>query len=415
MAMSSVRTLCASIALGVLWTYHASAKLPEHPQLATLGPIAADFPDEGPADIRFGRAVAARNGVAFIGIPGAPDSGHVAVLNQTASGGWVRVATLKLPNPLFDFQFGRVIAFRDGLAVIGGATAVWVYKQSNGVWGLWQRIIGPQGVLVNFPIDVQYEAGTLLVSGYGSGSPSLVFIYELSSNQGFVLRATVKPSDSVNDDSFGASLSMTAQEFVVGSPGGLDGRVERFGVPQFNQPGAAYRFRRNSSGAWVQVQKLLPAVPAEGFGTSVAIDRGMILVGAPKVDMAGDEQATGGAVYGFLPGTGRYVESFKLQPRADEHGSYLDFGYRISMFGERIAVAAVEPYGPESIFPRGFVYTYTRDGSSLLPRGVVDSHFVASSIRVVNSVLFVGSPVEATCPFGCVGAAHVYNLSRFTQ
>jgi hypothetical protein len=412
--MSTVRTLCASIALAVLWTYQAAAELPEHVQLATFGPIAADFHDEGPADLRFGRAVAVRNGVAFIGIPGAPDSGHVAVLNQTASGAWVRVATLKLPNPLFDFQFGRVIAFRDGLAVVGGATAVWVYKQSNGIWGLWQRIIPPQGVLVHYPIDLQHEAGTLVVTGHGSGSPSLVFIYELNSNQQFELRATLKPSDSVNDDSFGASLSMTAKEFVVGSPGGLDGRVERFGVPQFNQPGAAYIFRRNSSGKWVQAQKLQPAVPAEGFGTSVAIDRGMILVGAPKVDMGGNEQ-TGGAVYGFLPGTGRYVESFKLQPRADDHGSYLDFGYRISMFGERIAVAAVEPYGPESTFPRGFVYTYTRDGSSLLPRGVVDSHFVASSIRIANNLLLVGSPVEATCSFGCVGAAHLYNLNRFTQ
>ena len=414
MPTSTVRTVCASIALGVLWTHQAAAELPEHVQLATFGPIAADFPDEGPADLRFGRAVAVRNGVAFIGIPGAPDNGLVAVLNQTASGGWVRVATLKLFNRFFDSHFGRVIAYRDGFAVIGGDSAVWVYKQTNGIWGLWQRIIPPQGTLVNFPIDLQYEAGTLLVSGYGSGSPSLVFIYELTSNQQFVLRAIVKPSDSVHNDNFGTSLSMTAREFVVGSPGGLDGRVERFGVPQFNQPGAAYRFRRNSSGKWVQVQRLQPAVPAEGFGTSVAIDRGMILVGAPKVDMAGDEQ-TGGAVYGFLPGTGRYVESFKLQPRADDHGFYLDFGYRISMFGERIAVAAVEPYGPENTFPRGFVYTYTRDGSSLLPRGVVDSHFVASSIRIANNVLLVGSPVEATCSFGCVGAAHLYNLNRFTQ
>lgn len=32
------------------------------------------------ADIRFGRGVAIRDGVAFIGIPGAPDSGHVALL-----------------------------------------------------------------------------------------------------------------------------------------------------------------------------------------------------------------------------------------------------------------------------------------------------------------------------------------------
>jgi hypothetical protein len=414
MTTSTVRTLCTSIALLVLSTHQAAAELPEHVQLATFGPIAADFPDEGPADLRFGRAVAARNGVAFIGIPGAPPNGHVAVLNQTASGGWVRVATLKLFNRFIDSHFGRVIAYRDGFAIIGGDSAVWVYKQTNGAWGLWQRIIPPQGTLVIWPIDLQYEGGTLVVSGYGSGTPSLVFIYELNSSQQFELRQIVKPSDSALDDNFGTSLSMTAAQIVVGSPGGLGGRVERFGVPQFDEPGAAYRFMRNSSGKWVQVQKLQPAVPAEGFGTSVAVDRGMILVGAPKVDRDGGEQ-TGGTVYGFLPGVGRYVESFKVQPRADEHGPYLHFGYRISMFGERIAVAAVEPYGPEGIFPRGFVYTYTRDGSSLLPRGVVDSHFVASSIRVVNNLLLVGSPVEATCSSDCIGAAHLYHLNLFTQ
>ena len=141
----------------------------------------------------------------------------------------------------------------------------------------------------------------------------------------------MKASDGTAGDSFGASISMTSRLFVVGSPGG-----------------AAYTFRRNSSGNWVQAQKLVPAVPADGFGTAVAIDRDMILVGAPSVDLEGgdrgspipDDHVAGGAVFGFLPGVSGYIESFKLRPRPDERFEYEQFGSAIAMSGTRIAVTA---------------------------------------------------------------------------
>jgi hypothetical protein len=168
---------------------------------------------------------------------------------------------------------------------------------------------------------LRYEGGTLLASGSRRTAPSVVYIFERDSTTGaLVRRARVKASDGTAGDSFGASISMTSRLFVVGSPGD-----------------AAYTFRRNSSGNWVQAQKLVPALPADGFGTAVAIDRDMILVGAPFVDQEGGDHGgdhiAGGAVFGFLPGVSGYIESFKLRPRPDERSEYEQFGSSVAMSG----------------------------------------------------------------------------------
>src|SRR6185503_10061959 len=111
--------------------------------------------------------------------------------------------------------------------------------------------------------------------------------------------------------------------------------------PAYDQSGSVYRFGRDRTGHWVQFQKLVPSEPAPGFGTSVAFDRDMIIIGAPKVDIEGlpagpatpDGHNAGGAAYVFLPSAIGYVESFKLRPRPDELFKYQDFGYRVAMMG----------------------------------------------------------------------------------
>jgi FG-GAP repeat len=408
-----LRTIaCALFTLAAFAGHRAAAELPEHVSVAGFGPEGQDYSDEEFPEVEFAYAVAMRNGIAFLGIPSAPDNGHVAVLNQTASG-WRRVATLKMPNPAIDTRFGRSITFRDGVVVVGSESAAYVFKRNNGLWKFAQKLTPPAADgQVDFPIALRYEAGTLLASAYRNVAPSVVHVYELDAIGRFVRRATVKASDGTPGDNFGADISMTATTFVVGAPRG--GRDRIITLPQFGGPGAAYVFRHNSSGNWVQTQKLQPAVPAQGFGTSVAIDRGMIIVGAPKVDELFYE--TGGAAYVFLPSSGRYLETLKLQPRFDEHGAYADFGYRIAMFGERIAIAAVEPYGLESFYPFGFVYTYTRDGSSVVPRGVAAGNAVGSSIALANKWLLFGTTVEpSSCTFGCIGSATLYDVNRFRQ
>ena len=372
-------------------------------------PSPGEFLDTG-----LGEAVAIRDDVAFIGSPDR-GNGEVAVLNLTATG-WKFVQTLTAPNSSADSDFGRALTFRDGLLVVNGANSAHVFKRGNRLFRFMQTLTPPAADGVSrFPIALRYEAGTLLASASRSGAPSVVYVFERDSTGTFVRRATVKASDGTANDSFGASLSMTRRLFVVGSPG----------LFVADAPGnAAYTFRRNSSGNWVQAQKLVPAVFAPGFGTSVAIDRDMILVGAPFAEAEGgdvgsptpDGHIAGGAVFGFLPGVSGYIESFKLRPRPDERFEYEGFGSEIAMSGARIAVKATGFRPPVRILPEGLVFTYVRNGSSVLAHGITSRQAEITAMGLSNNALLIGAYLDQeSCRFVCVRTARIYDNNLFEQ
>ena len=58
------------------------------------------------------------------------DNGQVDVLNLTATG-WKGVQALIAPNPSAQSDFGRVLTFRDGVLVVGGGNAAYVFKRGN--------------------------------------------------------------------------------------------------------------------------------------------------------------------------------------------------------------------------------------------------------------------------------------------
>jgi hypothetical protein len=414
-AVSRARSACRSIAFVMTLATMANAPtalgdLPEHKLVAEFsdGDVDALPPGEF-ADFGFGEAVAIRDDVAFIGVPRARDDGHVIVLNLTATG-WKEVQRLTAPNPSAQTDFGRVLTFRDGVLVVGGGNSAYIFKRGTRLFRYTQTLTPPAADGVGgFPVALRYEGGRLLASGSRRTAPSVVYIFERDSATGaLVRRAKVKASDGTAGDSFGASISMTSSLFVVGSPGA----------------GAAYTFRRNSSGNWVQAQKLLPAVPAGGFGAAVAIDRDMILVGAPDVDLEGgdrgvptsDGHIAGGAVFGFLPGVSGYIESFKLRPRPDERSEYEQFGSAIAMSGARIAVMATGFQAPVRITPAGLVFTYTRNGSSVLARGIASRQAEISAIGLSNNALLFGAIIEETvCRFICIREAFIYDDNLFEQ
>lgn len=89
------------------------------------------------------------------------------------------------------------------------------------------------------------------------------------------------------------------------------------------------------------------------------------------------------------------------------------------MFGRYIAISAVGRPTFASIASEGIVFTYTRDGSTVLARGIASSHFQSAtdniSMALANNWLMVGHLGDQRCPFGCPGAAAVYDVNRFRQ
>jgi hypothetical protein len=411
-------------------------ELRRHHKVVTLRPLPSEHGvDEAgfPTFSGFGTAVAIRNGTAFVGIPQAVGGSRVAVYSQTASGtGWVRTATLTVPDaPLFgENGFGRTIVFRDGLAVIASHTFLHVFRRINGVWTDVQKLAPPNGGpgAVWAISAMRFENGILLVGSNSHLHESVVYLYELAANRKLVQRATLRAPDS-SVGGFGSDVAVAGNVAVVGARG------------------AAYLFRRRSDGAWVRIQKLVGAdsSPVGSFGGAVAIDRDMIIVGAPdhecvdNEEVRGDFCATagggpfgpagaGGAVYGFVPVAGQYVQAFKLRPQADEHANYFAFGRRIAMMGNHIVIDAAEQSRPADsqtdvgARPDGLTFTYRRDGSTVTTRarGVTSGYVASDSIGLANNWLLVGTPRDRhdRCQselLSCFGEASIFDLNRFER
>jgi len=433
-ALVRAALMCASIALAALSSVPANADLPRHHKVVTLHPLSTEHgyftEDDVPLFPRFsgfGAAVAIRNGTAFVGIPrGDPDS-RVAVYDLTASG-WLRTATLKVPDALVDGRngFGRRIVFRDNLAVIASYTFLHVFKRVNGVWTDIQKLAPPQGGPgAFFEIGaMRFENGILLV---GVNFPEdIVHLYELASSGQLVQRATLRPSES--NSVFGMDVAVAGNLAVIGAGG------------------AAFLFRRRSDGTWVQTQMLIGAdtSPVHSFGGAVAIDRGLIIVGAPDHDclesegsgggfcpsspgpQGPDGTGSGGAAYGFTSVAGQYVQVFKLRPRADEHANYFSFGRRIAMMGNYIVIDAAEQVaGGDGIFepggvPNGLSFTYRRDGSTVTALGLTSGYVASDSMGLANNWLLVGSSRDhqhgcLSVKEFCLGEGNLFDLNRFER
>lgn len=389
---------CASIAALTLLAPTASADLPIHPRLQTLGPTAADADPDSADDTRFGTAVLIRDELAFIGLPDRFPGGRVGVYAASPTA-LVRTATLGPSPSETSGEFGRTLAYRDGILVVGARQAAYVFQRSNGVWAQRQKLTPPAADAVFVFADaLHYENGTLAIGAQRNDLPGAVYIYERDATGKFIARGKLLSPDSSVFDGFGASISMGGQAMVIGAPG--------------NE--AAYIFRRNSAGVWRHNQKLVPSDQPSlhtGFGAAVAIDRQMIIVGAPFA--GGDLGSPPGAAYVFTPGGGIYVETLKLDPGPDlfREGHVL-FGRQIAMFDQRVVIGAQSFEGAGPLV--GFVgFSFTRSGSSVLPRGVMRGDaFESTALSIANQRVLVGIPCTTEAAF-CGGRAILYNLNVF--
>jgi len=387
----------------------AQADLPEHPAIAGFSPAQAEiFPIDGepPVGLTFGAAVAIRNGKAFIGMTHFDPTGGVAVFVQSTDGGWERTQRL-VPSDPTPTQFGRALAFRDGVLIVRSNAGAYIFRRLDGLWREAQKLPLPSDLgESDSQHPLKYEAGVLAI---GSRTPELhgmVQLYKVNVDTGkFMPLQRLTAADGKQLDGFGSSLGVTRSAIVVGAAD------------------AAYVFRRNADGRWVQRQKLLPAQGAGGFGYAVAIDNDMILVGAPFTDGEGgnfgetpDGHAAQGAVYGFVPVNGHYVETFKLRPRPDELFQYERFGHDLAMFGGHIAVATSAPAEFRPV--QAYAVTYARTGTVVLPEGIAANFQHAPlALAIANNLLLVGSRTVRCDPFGdpCIGQALLYDLNRHVQ
>jgi len=199
---------------------------------------------------------------------------------------------------------------------------------------------------------------------------------------------------STMDDMFGTAVAIEDDLVAIGAPGKMQSR------------GAVFLFRRVGTGWWNYEATItaFDAQPGWLFGTSIEIENGHIVVGAPMNGFA-----TGaGAVYLFSENTGQWMLDHKLTHSDGAEGDR--FGASLQKLAGRIAVGApgrdsgaVTNSGAAVVYEESagiWLETAVKTPSNPQPFGLY-----GSSIALNQDHLLVGAPGEDVD----AGAAYIYD------
>jgi len=198
-------------------------------------------------------------------------------------------------------------------------------------------------------------------------------------------------TDGMAEDSFSTAVALSGDVVVIGARG-----VDDDGATS----GAAYMFRYDQNASqWVEEAKLTAPDAAAGdvFGSGVAVDGDVVVLGAPGDDDNGTDSGSA-YVYRYNDGTGQWEQEAKLlafDGQADQ-----EFGRSAVVRGNLIIIGAPSPSAGIG-GPGGAGYVFRFNGSTWAQDGKIqslpvnpDSGF-GTSMAISGDVVIVGAPGDA--------------------
>ena len=318
--------------------------------------VAKLTPSDGAGGDYFGYSVAISGDVVIVGAlygdGNVKDSGAAYVFKQTDTGDWQQVAKLIAPDGGQYNYFGNAVAIDGNTAIVGAKSSdrakgsAWIFQEIGGNWEMIAKLMASDGANNdNFGQSVAIDSDTVIIGaylddtdkGYDSGS---TYIFRKVGGI-WEQKAKLTASDGAASDFFGWSVAINGDRAVVGARGDDDNG---------SNSGSAYIFRE-VGGIWEQKAKLTASdgADSDSFGYSVAIDGGVLIVGAQNNSEGKDLWK--GSTYIFQ-GTsfGNWQEAAKLT--ASDGVAYGYFGQSLAIEGGRILVGAS---GDAYIFSGGVV------------------------------------------------------------
>ena len=345
---------------------------------------------DGAAYDRFGLSIAIDNGVVAVGAHWHEDNGiqsGSAYLFNAATG--AQIAELLPSDAASDDRFGVSIAVDNGVVVVGArldddngtdSGSAYLFNASTGAQ--LAKLLPTDGVAGdNFGFSIAIDNGVVAVGADSVGSYSgSACLFNASTRQQF---AKLRPSDLHASSFFGGSIAIDNGVVAVGARGDreLDGNH-----PYVPGSGAAYLF---NAATGTQIAKLLPSDGTMGdqFGFSIAIGNGIVAIGAPQDDDAGSGS---GAAYLFNASTGTQIA--KLLPSDGASGN--NFGDSIAIDNGVVAVGAF--YDDDNGFDSGSAYLFNAATGTqiakLLASDAVYLELLGRSVAIDNGVVAVGAP-----------------------
>ena len=299
-------------------------------------------------EAEYGHAIAASESIAAVGVPLATGGGAVSVLSRS-NDSWEQSTVLlsSWPASADDDAFGEAVAVRsDGLIAVG-----------------------VPGATVN-----------------GEVAAGIVELFEFVDGD-WQPTATLTGSEPAENDRFGASLTFVQDRLVVGIP---------FDDTSGPDAGAIEVFKEDRTQGWTSVQTVVPEGPeAFGyFGRRVASDGDRVVVGAPRLDVAGQDA---GAAFVLRMIAGILFEEAVILP--PNPSAYNDFGDAVAIQGDRVAIGA--PADPRAGVYVGAVRLYEIDGSEaspvlcMVPDGSGYA-FMGTAVGMVGPWLLGGAPLASS-------------------
>ena len=208
--------------------------------------------------------------------------------------------------------------------------AAFIYEWDGSAWIQTASLMPSAGVVGNtFGADVSLHKDLAVVSALHQDPGGAAYVFEwdgLTWNE----IATLTPSDGETPDDFGVSVAIQGDRALIGAENNKVNGV-------FIQ-GAAYMFERDGD-TWSETAKLTAKSGAEEdyFGTSVAMDGDLVVIGNRRSDEIGITDAGSAVVFEF-DGT-EWVEYTSLH----ENYSNMDnqFGRGVAISGNQVLVGAV--------------------------------------------------------------------------
>jgi len=288
------------------------------------------LPGDGELFGLFGHSIAIDNGMVAVGARRERSQSGSAYLFDAVTGAQL-FKLLPSDGEANDF-FGSSIATDKGVVAVG-ATGDGDNGANSGSAYLFDATTGAQ-LFKLLPSDgagseffgqsIAIDYGVVAVGAYfdEDNGPDSGSAYLFDAATGVQLFKLL-PSDGATNDWFGSSIAIGNGMLAVGAPGDDDNGA---------QSGSVYLF--DATGA--QLAKLWPSDAAAGdrFGSSIAIDNGMVAVGANK-DF--DNGTNPGSVYLFDAITGAQLA--QLLPNDGAVGDL--FGGSIAIHNDVVAVGAM--------------------------------------------------------------------------
>jgi len=373
--------------------------------------------DDAESEDLFGKTIAIDSGIIAVGSEEDDDNGSRSgsvYLYDASSGEFLRKL---LPEDGRSFAFfGTSVDIHNGVVAVGargdlangpGSGAAYIFDASTGVQ--IAKLVPEDGMKHDFfGYSIAVKDGVVAVgavnndtNGDGSGA---AYLFDLSGAQ----ITKIAPDDGQSADVFGRSVAIDNGIVAIGA-NGYDGMW-------WEDSGAVYLFDVSTGLLFDQVYPNT-TVLGQGFGLSVAMDDGLLVVGSSDssfiFDVASGEQL------------------FRLRSRED----YIGDGRDVSVDIDNGVVVLGAPYHDESGSDSGVAYYFNvatgRQFAKVLPSDGASNDKFGAAVAIDNGVVVVGAyragsngidsgagyVFDVTCPSDLTlsGNLNFFDVSAFLQ